>query len=72
MTWTFDLDFYSREPRGDINTSKSREKTKMIHLLVNRGAKWIPKDRNEINDARRALLKMKGEKGAFVQRMLSR
>ena len=33
----------------------------MIRLLVNRGAKWIPRDRSEINDARRALLKMRAD-----------
>jgi hypothetical protein len=33
----------------------------MIHLLVSRGAKWIPRDRNDINDALRALLKMKAD-----------
>jgi len=33
----------------------------MIHLLAKHGAKWIPKDRNEINDARRALLKMRAD-----------
>jgi len=33
----------------------------MIHLPVKRGAKWIPRDRNEINDARRTLLKMRAD-----------
>ena len=61
MTWTFDLDLYSRGSRKDIDTSKSREKIKMIHLLVYRGAKWIPRDRNDINDSRRALLKMRAD-----------
>jgi hypothetical protein len=31
----------------------------MIHLLARHGAKWKPKDRREINEARRSLLKMR-------------
>ena len=31
----------------------------MIHLLAKRGVKWFPKDRSQIGDARRSLLKMK-------------
>jgi hypothetical protein len=30
----------------------------MIHLLARHGAKWLPNDRSEINEARRSLLKM--------------
>ena len=33
----------------------------MIYLLVHSMAKWMPGDRNEINDDRRALLKMKAD-----------
>ena len=61
MTWSFGFNPFSERPRRHIDTPKSREKIKMIHLLVNRGAKWMPRDRNEINDARRALLKMKAD-----------
>jgi hypothetical protein len=61
MTWSIDFDLFSERPKKHIDTSKSREKIKMIHLLVHSGAKWIPRDRNEINDARRALLKMKAD-----------
>lgn len=61
MTWSFDFDLFSERPKRHIDTSKSREKIKMIHLLVHGGAKWIPRDRNEINAARRALLKMKAD-----------
>jgi len=31
----------------------------MIHMLAKHGAKWLPKDRSEIGEARRSLLKMK-------------
>ena len=31
----------------------------MIHMLAKNGAKWLPKDRSQIGDARRSLLKMK-------------
>lgn len=30
----------------------------MIHILAKHGAKWMPPDRYQINDARRSLLKM--------------
>ena len=30
----------------------------MIHILAKNGAKWFPKDRSEIADARRSLLKL--------------
>ena len=54
--------FYSRYPHtleGNIDDWGSRDKTKMIHLLARHGAKWKPKGHREINEARRALLKMK-------------
>jgi len=57
MGWTFDL--YSPRQKRNNDNSESREKIKMIHLLAKNGAKWKPKDRNEINYARRSFLKMK-------------
>jgi hypothetical protein len=42
----------------DIDSSRSRETLKMIHILAKHGAKWIPMERYQINDARRSLLKM--------------
>lgn len=59
MGWTFD--FYSSRQRKDTDNSESREKIKMIYLLAEKGAKWMPKDRYEVNDARRSLLKMKSD-----------
>jgi hypothetical protein len=51
-SWSFD-----RKER-DIDSSKSRDKMKMIHLLAKHGAKWRPNDRKQIGDVRRSLLKM--------------
>ena len=59
MGWTFD--FYSSRQRKDIDNSESRKKIKMIYLWAEKGAKWIPGDRYEVNDARRSLLKMNSD-----------
>jgi ankyrin repeat protein len=59
MGWTFD--FYSSWQRKDIDNPESREKIKMIYLLAENGAKWMPGDRYEVNDVRRSLLKMKSD-----------
>jgi len=63
LCWSFDYNFYDfyssgRRPRKDIDTSKSREKIKMIHLLVRHGAKWKPRDESDVSNARKSLLKM--------------
>jgi hypothetical protein len=62
MCWSFsfDLDFFSyrNRPRKNIDTSKSQEKIRMIHMLARHGAKWRPRDETDINNARRSLLKM--------------
>ncbi len=47
-------DYFSKE--GD--SQNCREKIKLIHLLVKHGARWVPKDTSEINDARKSLLKL--------------
>jgi hypothetical protein len=49
----------SRTPEENIDNWESRDKLKMIHLLARHGAKWKPKDRREINEARRSFLKMR-------------
>jgi hypothetical protein len=46
MTWSFDLDY--RSPKRNLDTSRSREKLKMIHLIARHGAKWIPAGKDEI------------------------
>jgi hypothetical protein len=56
MSWS--VDFFYRNKKRDLDSSRSREKIKMIHMLVKSGAKWMPEDRYAINDARRSLLKM--------------
>ena len=58
LQWSFDYDWFNRDRKKDIDTSRSRETLKMIHILAKHGAKWMPADRCEINDARRSLLKM--------------
>lgn len=42
--------------RGD--SERARERVKAIHLLAKHGARWKPTDRDEVNSARRSLLKM--------------
>jgi len=64
MDWYFDYkrwDIWStdRTSKKDMDNEESREKIKMIHMLARHGAKWFPKDRSEIGEARRSLLKMK-------------
>jgi hypothetical protein len=59
LQWSFDYDWFTRERNSkDIDTSRSRETLKMIHILAKHGAKWRPAERYQINDARRSLLKM--------------
>jgi len=64
MSWYFDFnrwDIWStdRTSKRNMDNEESREKIKMIHMLTKHGAKWLPKDRSEIGEARRSLLKMK-------------
>jgi hypothetical protein len=39
-----------------IDTAETREKIEAVRLLVERGVRWVPKDRREINSVRRNLL----------------
>ncbi len=61
---SFDWDFSPfsgyKKIEKDIDTSRSREEIKMIHLLVRHGAKWEPyrESHLHIGHARRSLLKM--------------
>ena len=64
MDWYFDINHWDiwrtdRTPKRNIDNEGSRERIKMIHILPKHGAKWLPKNRSEIGDARRSLLKMK-------------
>jgi len=64
LVWRMSRDFsswsYSRN-ETDIDSSRSREKIKMIHMLVRYGARWEPEGRSDINDFRRSLWKMKAD-----------
>jgi len=60
MSWYFDPYSFTRREK-DIDTSRSQEKIKMVHMLARYGAKWQPRDRYDINSARRSLLKMKSD-----------
>jgi hypothetical protein len=59
LQWSFDNNWFTGERNNrDIDSSRSRETLKMIHILAKHGAKWMPTERYQINDARRSLLKM--------------
>ncbi|MFO7557332.1 MAG: hypothetical protein R6X10_00765 [Desulfobacterales bacterium] len=63
MSWYFDVETWDiwrtdRKAKRNLDTDRSRENIKMIHILVKHGAKWFPKDRLDISDARHSLLKM--------------
>lgn len=45
------------KPSG-IDTERTRDYLKVIHLLVKHGGRWAPEGSSEINSARRSLLKM--------------
>lgn len=52
---------YSETKKRNIDTEKARSRIKAIHLLAKHGARWMPKDRGEVNSMRRSLLKMKDD-----------
>ncbi len=56
--WASGFDWNNRERTKNIDSNRSRETIRMIHILARQGAKWLPADRDEINDARRSLLKL--------------
>lgn len=59
MSWNFSAYRWSwNREQKHIDTDESREKIKALHLLVKHGARWIPRDRYEMNAARRSLLKL--------------
>jgi hypothetical protein len=55
---SFQFSLYSPLQQKNIDTPRSREKLKMVHLIAKHGAKWIPKDDYEMNSFRREFLKM--------------
>ena len=50
---------WEREARSrKMDTEDSRDYLKSIHLLVKHGARWRPADKQEVEEARRALLRL--------------
>jgi len=60
MTLDFNPYTYTRNQK-DIDTSRSRRKVEMIHMLVRHGAQWQPENDGTVNDTRRSFLKMKDD-----------
>ncbi len=60
MSYDWDWNPFSGGKRKDkdLDTQRTREKIKMVHLLARNGARWEPKNQLEINHVRRSLLKM--------------
>lgn len=62
MSWDFSFErpglWSETGSRNGIDSSRARERMKMLHMIVAQGAKWLPADKRAIGDARRYLLKM--------------
>lgn len=62
MSWDFSFErshiWSGPHAQAGIDSSRARERMKMLHMIVAKGAKWLPTDKNAIGDARRCLLKM--------------
>ncbi len=56
--WTFGT---TERKNRNIDTENARHRLKAIHLLAKHGARWVPKDQDEINSIRRTLMKMKAD-----------
>lgn len=57
--WSRSVDpLMSTSTKRKFDTSESRDTMKAIHILVKHGARWAPKDKNAIAQARRSLLQM--------------
>lgn len=62
LDWDFSyLRWGGNRPNRDIDSDRSRERIKLIHLLAKYGAQWHPKDTGQIDAARRSLMKMKAD-----------
>jgi hypothetical protein len=61
MSWNFHFDVWNRWDRKRVDknfdSSSSRERMKMLHLIIRNGAKWRPSE-DDIKSARRSLLKL--------------
>jgi hypothetical protein len=62
MTWDYPSlpgsPWIPNQSTGGVDSSRARERMKMLHMLVAHGAQWLPEDKNTIGQARRNLLKM--------------
>jgi len=62
MSWSISLVdnklWVEDRSRGGIDSSRARERMKMLHMLVASGAQWLPANRRAIADVRRSMLKM--------------
>jgi hypothetical protein len=58
MSWNFRGGLTSRLTPEGLDTSEAHEGIELIEFLAQKGAKWAPKDKGEINSARRSLLKL--------------
>ncbi len=73
MQWSFDYDRFDRERNNrDIDSDSSREALRMIDILAKHGAKWMPTEPQQINDARRSLLKMSVDYTVEFVRIMSK
>lgn len=61
MGYALDFDIYREIRKKDIDTSETREKIRMVHILAEKGVKWMPNDRAEINEARRSFMRLKSD-----------
>jgi ankyrin repeat protein len=57
MTWDYSNYFTRKRNESNIDSYRSRDKMKMLHLLVRHGARWEP-DEDNLKYARRSLLRM--------------
>jgi hypothetical protein len=58
MSWSIHSNPWGSHNPAGLDTSRAWEKVEVIDLLVQHGARWVPKDRGEVNSARRSLLKL--------------
>lgn len=61
MGYALDFDSYHEIRRKNIDTSRTREKIKMVHILAKEGVNWNPNGRPEIAEARRSFLRLEAD-----------
>lgn len=59
MSWCYPTDILGYlNDRRPIDTQEARDCMKSVHMLVARGARWLPTDKAKLKDIRRCLLKL--------------